>query len=356
MRRKIRHGIVAVLALGMAPVPEAPEACISIEEIRMLGGDLYLFEEDSAAATPDPLPASDTPRRAVERLFRAYECRRLPEYADMLTADFRFVSADPEVRTAFPDGFKREDETASAEHLFHGFTTAAGVELPAAREIVVITDTMWAEPDPERPDSSSRYQQVVVPRVRMSVVRADGSALDVDDGPHVFRVVRGDAARLGAGQPEDANHWYVWMWRELLGRMAGAILAEGPARPPRVEPPVAPPRGAAADSAARDSVARDSTARAGAVHGARGPLTIRGLPSPARASIEIEFRLPGRESARLELYDVAGRRVSHRELWDLGPGDHRVTLGDRAAIMPGVYWIRLSQGRERVTAPVAVVR
>ncbi len=360
MQRHRYHVFAAVLGLGMALCSVSPEACRSGEVGFHFAPDIFTTDSTTGTAAigndpPPALPASDSPRGAFERLMRTYERRRLREYSDMLTDDFRFLPSDPEVRAAFPEGFEREDEIASAEHLFNGFTTAAGIVLPAARTIEVLADTMWAEPDPEKPDSASHYQQIVVPRVQVSVSHLDGSALQVENGPQVFHVVRGDAAHLEEGQPADVGHWYVRLWSELVGRMVGTILADGPARRPHVESAAAP-RSAPHDSVARDSVTRDTIARAGTAYGAPGPLAILRLPSPASASIEIEFRLPAREPACLDLYDVAGRRVLRRELGDLGPGLHRITLGERAAPTPGVYWNALSQGNGRVTAPVAVIR
>jgi len=56
---------------------------------------------------------------------------------------------------------------------------------------------------------------------------------------------------------------------------------------------------------------------------------------------------------RLDVLDLAGRRVAHRDLLGLEPGRHVVRLG--LALPPGVYMISLSQAGERRAAR-AVVR
>ncbi len=48
--------------------------------------------------------------------------------------------------------------------------------------------------------------------------------------------------------------------------------------------------------------------------------------------------------AELDLFDVTGRRVAHRDVGGLGPGLHSVNLGEGARIKTGVYFVRLHQG------------
>ena len=56
--------------------------------------------------------------------------------------------------------------------------------------------------------------------------------------------------------------------------------------------------------------------------------------------------LASAEPASLEILDLAGRRVLARDVGALGPGQHVVHLGDGARIPPGIYMMRLVQGRE----------
>jgi hypothetical protein len=54
--------------------------------------------------------------------------------------------------------------------------------------------------------------------------------------------------------------------------------------------------------------------------------------------------------------DVGGRRVLARELDGLGAGAHAVRLGEVAALPPGLYLVRLTQGARSLGVKLAVVR
>jgi hypothetical protein len=66
-------------------------------------------------------------------------------------------------------------------------------------------------------------------------------------------------------------------------------------------------------------------------------------PNPARAgAIRLRYTLATDAPAALELFDVAGRRVTSRDLGAPGKGDHEVSL-DTRALAPGLYLVRLTQ-------------
>jgi hypothetical protein len=85
------------------------------------------------------------------------------------------------------------------------------------------------------------------------------------------------------------------------------------------------------------------------------------LPQPMRGAGVVRFALPAASHARLEVFDLAGRRVrtlhdgamaagEHRQSWD-GRDDHGLSLPD------GVYLIRLESGsRSAVTRAVLLRR
>ncbi|OLD69965.1 MAG: hypothetical protein AUI33_08580 [Ignavibacteria bacterium 13_1_40CM_2_61_4] len=77
-------------------------------------------------------------------------------------------------------------------------------------------------------------------------------------------------------------------------------------------------------------------------------LSLAGLrPNPAAGrELTIHLTLASAEPASLEMLDLAGRRVLARDVGALGPGQHVVHLGDGARIRPGIYMMRLVQGRE----------
>jgi hypothetical protein len=85
-----------------------------------------------------------------------------------------------------------------------------------------------------------------------------------------------------------------------------------------------------------------------ALHGTR--------PNPADARVQVSFELPSTMPGALDLCDLAGRRVAHREIGGLEPGLHTVSLGDGARIRPGVCLVRLHQGRSATIRKIVVSR
>ncbi|MBI5710366.1 MAG: hypothetical protein HZC42_08705 [Candidatus Eisenbacteria bacterium] len=69
--------------------------------------------------------------------------------------------------------------------------------------------------------------------------------------------------------------------------------------------------------------------------------------------IHVAYTLATSEYAKLELFDVGGRRVASRDLGNPGPGDYDAQLPSVAA---GVYFVRLTQGRVERTAKAVVLR
>jgi hypothetical protein len=84
-------------------------------------------------------------------------------------------------------------------------------------------------------------------------------------------------------------------------------------------------------------------------------LALAPLATPARGNIALSVTLPGDERAKLELIDVAGRRVRSRELAAGAPGRRTVRLSERGELPSGVYLVRLTQGRSAVVARIVLV-
>ncbi len=85
------------------------------------------------------------------------------------------------------------------------------------------------------------------------------------------------------------------------------------------------------------------------------------LPNPARGQVSLGFDLPVHERVRIEVLDVAGRRV--RDLvssQEFGAGTHGVTwncTNDAGApLESGVYVVRLSDGIRSVARNLAILR
>ncbi len=55
------------------------------------------------------------------------------------------------------------------------------------------------------------------------------------------------------------------------------------------------------------------------------------------------------------MMDVSGRRVARRDVGELGAGRHVVSLSEGRTVVPGHYWIRLTQGANQRTTRVVVI-
>jgi hypothetical protein len=80
------------------------------------------------------------------------------------------------------------------------------------------------------------------------------------------------------------------------------------------------------------------------------------VPNPAHRSLTVAFTLPDGAEARLEVVDVAGRRVLAREVGELGPGDHALELARPGLLAPGVYWVRLKRAGVSLVSRASVVK
>jgi len=96
----------------------------------------------------------------------------------------------------------------------------------------------------------------------------------------------------------------------------------------------------------------------GAAPRAAGTLAFTRLwPVPSRGgALHATFRMPAPGRVTLELADVGGRRVARRDLGVLDAGIRNVSLELPAALGPGVYWLRITDGVRSATARAAVVR
>jgi len=78
-------------------------------------------------------------------------------------------------------------------------------------------------------------------------------------------------------------------------------------------------------------------------------------PNPSDRGFTVAFSLVDASPARIEVLDVAGRRLLSLEVGALGPGSHTVDLARERKLPAGIYIIRLSQaGRALTTRGVAI--
>jgi len=80
------------------------------------------------------------------------------------------------------------------------------------------------------------------------------------------------------------------------------------------------------------------------------------MPNPARVGqVAVQFVLPSAEAARLELFDLGGRRLASRDVGALGAGRHVVNLAQGTRVPPGLYLVRLRQGSQVRTIRATVL-
>ena len=80
-------------------------------------------------------------------------------------------------------------------------------------------------------------------------------------------------------------------------------------------------------------------------------------PNPSRGSgLSVSFTLPMAAAAKLELLDVAGRRVAGQDMNALGAGRHTVVVAMEGRLSPGLYMVRLTQGGESRTTRAVVIQ
>jgi hypothetical protein len=79
-------------------------------------------------------------------------------------------------------------------------------------------------------------------------------------------------------------------------------------------------------------------------------------PNPASGPIRVRFAIEAGSPARLELFDLGGRRVEQHLIERAGAGEQSLMLAGGRALRPGVYQLRLTQGERRDSRRVLVVR
>lgn len=93
---------------------------------------------------------------------------------------------------------------------------------------------------------------------------------------------------------------------------------------------------------------------------AAGRLLLQCWPSPAATAVDLAYSLPAAGPARLDVYDVAGRRVATLGGGTRAAGEHRVRWdcrdGAGRRVANGTYFVRLSAGGAAAVAKLSLVR
>jgi hypothetical protein len=279
---------------------------------------------DDAPATPRPwMQSAKQPAEAVRALKAVYHDRDLALFDRLLSSDYRFHTYDEQLRQWDLEGMDKTFELRSARCLFRSDPgdTSCPKDAPAPRHIEIAMKGVRLSDDPEHPDSTQHYVLGLADAFEFDIELPDGTRLQTAPATHVFHLVRGDAAVLGAGQPADAQHWYIRRWIERASERG----PDGPGRP-------------------------------WTGTGAPGVLSVRPLANPSDPDLETVCVLPAAGGAELAVYDVQGRHCITHRLRDAGAGEHRVKAGEGARLGPGIYWVRLTQPGRRAAAHMVTVR
>ena len=179
-----------------------------------------------------------------------------------------------------------------------------------------------------------------------------------DNGPTVARFVRGARARgwpsngvvlsttgydVGFHMIPDAAHgaipvWDEWMSYAGVDDIRAQRIAPFDAVPyvlPVGDPLVAP------------------QPPPGGLNELKAQLEVK--PNPAHGALRIEFALSRSEPATLDVFDLVGRRVAHREL-AASSGARSITLDEGASLAPGLYLVKLTQGDLQIARRAIVAR
>jgi hypothetical protein len=275
------------------------------------------------------------PQTALEQYAEAWRNRSSDELGAVLAADYTAHSYDNDFRE-FVDGSARQTEMAFAEHLLRGVVRDGHQVTPPADTVQLYVDGVSENPDPEHPDSSDCYRVLVVRRFQMHLV-AGKIVYNTNSPLNIFHVVRADAAILADGQAATPDRWYIRRFIEDV-RGVDRALADRPGNCGEEPPPSAP-----------------AAAHANLPHPLA--LAIHALTNPACATLELRCDLPTADPAQVEVYDVTGRLVNHREVRVAAPGVMTIAAGEGASLLPGAYWVRLRQAdRPAITRMVVVAK
>jgi hypothetical protein len=102
-------------------------------------------------------------------------------------------------------------------------------------------------------------------------------------------------------------------------------------------------------------------ARAGITLDAPSTAKPRGLrleslsPNPTPGGLLVRFTIPEPRPVALELFDLAGRRLRVVDAGTLGVGEHVLELDPERRLEAGIYFVTLTDGRERQSARAVVL-
>lgn len=273
--------------------------------------------EQATALAPNrstPTRSEGDPIQTVIAMFDAFERRDAEGWVAAMSQAYHFDSDDPSFARSHPAGFGRDDESAFATHLFRGGKRGPdGRELPTATRVDAPLGSVWVE----MREFSATRATAHVERYAFVISLSDGSSLALEGSDNVIELAReGDA-------------WRVVTWHE---RVNGSVPL--------------------AESSAVATAAADRQASPASTRPAR--LAIRTLDGLQSSAIALELALPG-SGGVVELFDVAGRRITRHDLTGMAAGTRRVEL-PTSGVPKGTYWARVQQAGAVATTRVVRLR
>jgi hypothetical protein len=202
-------------------LPLALAGCFNPFDPRELG---------SGISSPPPVP--DSPANVLRLLEWAYNHRAISEYREIFTDDYRFAfsALDPQGNAYRDKPWTREDELASATHLFQG---GHATEPPASSISLTLDRNFFIQND-LRPNKNNRMHKRIRTNVTLTIVTSTDQTQVT--GAAIFYVTRGDSAAIpqeliDRGFRPDSTRWYIERWEDDTvtntggGSVAAAIKA-----------------------------------------------------------------------------------------------------------------------------------
>jgi hypothetical protein len=184
------------------------------------------ISDERAASSPAPAP--NTPANTVRLFVWCWAHRDPTRYAEVFTDDYRFIfQPNDSAGNPFRERpWLREDEMASAQHLFSG-----GADQPPASGIEISIDSKLVPlPDP-RPGHDPHWHKTINTHVDLKVTVTDASGTPQVTpvvGNMLMYLVRGDSAVIPSelvaqGFKRDSTRWWIDRWEDQT------IVTNGPA-------------------------------------------------------------------------------------------------------------------------------
>jgi hypothetical protein len=212
----------ATAALALAALLASSTGCFNPFDPRI--------SVERVSSTPAPVP--NTPANVVKLFEWCWLNRDAAQYREVFTDDYRFQFAPNDSAGGPYQGrpWIREDELASASHLFQGGTDRP----PASRIQISLEQSLLALPDP-RPGKNKRWHKSIRSSVELTVTVDQNGAPDVStiSGYALFFLVRGDSAAIPSelGFRPDSTRWWIERWEDETAGATGSPSALRPAGP-----------------------------------------------------------------------------------------------------------------------------